>query len=65
MTILSRRFNSLVASTSSRAGRTWIRTYAQHVPKSHKVYESADEAVKDVKSGDILLSGGELESAGG
>lgn len=27
-------------------------------PKSHKVYDSAAEAVKDVKSGDILLSGG-------
>jgi hypothetical protein len=37
------------------------RTYATavgHRSKSQKVYETADEAVKDVKSGDILLSGG-------
>lgn len=27
-------------------------------PKSHKVYDNVDEAVADVKSGDILLSGG-------
>ena len=36
------------------------RLYAQvgTPPKSHKVYDSAAEAVKDVKSGDIVLSGG-------
>lgn len=36
------------------------RFYAQvgTPPKSHKVYDSAAEAVKGVKSGDILLSGG-------
>lgn len=28
------------------------------VPNVRKVYESADEAVKDVKSGDTILSGG-------
>lgn len=60
MTFLARRFNSFVASSSSRAARTWSRTYAQHVPKSRKVYDSADEAVKDIKTGDILLSGGEF-----
>jgi 3-oxoacid CoA-transferase len=60
MPILTRRINSLVISTTSRASRTVFRTYSQHVPKSHKVYASADEAVKDVKSGDILLSGGEF-----
>ena len=38
------------------------RSYAQvgTPPKSHKVYDSAAEAVKDVKSGDIVLSGGML-----
>jgi hypothetical protein len=56
MPFLTRRINSLVASTSSRA---WQRSYASLVPKSRKVYDSAEEAVKDVKSGDILLSGGE------
>ena len=28
------------------------------VPKKRKVWDSVDEAIKDVKSGDILLSGG-------
>jgi len=28
------------------------------VPNKRKVWESADEAVKDVKSGDVLLCGG-------
>ena len=27
-------------------------------PKRRKVWDSADEAVKDVKTGDVLLSGG-------
>jgi 3-oxoacid CoA-transferase len=38
------------------------RFYAQvgTPPKSHKVYDSAAEAVKGVKSGDIVLSGGEF-----
>ena len=56
MPFLARRINSLAASTSARA----LRTYASLVPKSRKVYDSAEEAVKDVKSGDILLSGGEF-----
>lgn len=29
------------------------------VPNKTKVWDSVDEAVKDVKSGDVLLSGGE------
>lgn len=29
------------------------------VPNKTKVWASADEAVRDVKSGDVLLSGGE------
>ena len=28
------------------------------VPKKRKVWESIDEAIQDVKSGDVLLSGG-------
>jgi 3-oxoacid CoA-transferase len=32
---------------------------AAAVPKTRKVWDSADEAVRDVKSGDTLLSGGE------
>ena len=62
----------LTASTSTLARRavpsasyvkpclTQTRSYAQvgTPPKSHKVYDSAAEAVKDVKSGDIVLSGG-------
>lgn len=29
-------------------------------PQKSKVWDSVDEAIKDVKSGDILLSGGEF-----
>lgn len=39
-----------------------VRCYsASPVPRKTKVWDSVDEAVKDVKSGDILLCGGELE----
>lgn len=31
------------------------------VPKKTKVWESVDEAVKDVKSGDVLLCGGKFQ----
>lgn len=40
-----------------------IKTYSTvvdiPVPNKKKVWDSADEAVKDVKPGDVLLSGGE------
>lgn len=41
-----------------------VRYYAvvatSAVPQKSKVWDSVDEAVKDVKSGDVLLSGGAL-----
>lgn len=37
--------------------RCIVTTHAP-VPKKRKVWESAEEAVKDVKSGDVVLSGG-------
>ncbi|KAI0362342.1 3-oxoacid CoA-transferase [Trametes cingulata] len=51
------------ARTSSRiALAARIRYYSvvanAPIPKKTKVWDSADEAVKDVKSGDIILSGG-------
>lgn len=53
------------ARTSSRiAIAARIRYYSvvvnAPIPKKTKVWDSADEAVKDVKSGDIILSGGTL-----
>lgn len=45
--------------------RLWIRCYSVGgtqaelpVPNKTKVWDSVDEAVKDVRSGDTLLSGG-------
>lgn len=35
------------------------RWYSTPLPNKSKVWESVDEAVKDVKSGDTLLCGGE------
>jgi hypothetical protein len=44
------------------ATRLSLRYYSvavdSHTPKASKVWNSADEAVKDIKSGDILLCGG-------
>lgn len=53
------------ARTSSRISiAARIRYYSvvvnAPIPKKTKVWDSADEAVKDVKSGDIILSGGTL-----
>lgn len=55
--------SSLLAALPRRTRLNLARGYASAVgvgarPKSRKVYDSADEAVRDVKSGDILLSGG-------
>jgi 3-oxoacid CoA-transferase len=41
---------------------TYATVNSAPIPKSRKVYDSVDEAVKDVKSGDVLLSGGESRS---
>ncbi|KAJ9099183.1 hypothetical protein QFC21_004063 [Naganishia friedmannii] len=55
---VSRR--NLPTSTYIKPAAGQARFYAQvgTPPKSHKVYDSAAEAVKGVKSGDIVLSGG-------
>ena len=54
----------LVRSTRSaallRVSCSAARKYSTEPPKKSKVWSSADEAVKDVKSGDVLLCGGEL-----
>lgn len=51
-----------VALGTSTALRLKVRCYSTPadlpVPNKSKVWESAEEAVKDVKSGDTLLSGG-------
>ncbi|KAH8834005.1 succinyl-CoA:3-ketoacid-coenzyme A transferase [Flagelloscypha sp. PMI_526] len=46
-----------IASTATRLSVTSLSP-SEQVPSSGKVYESVDAAVKDVKSGDILLCGG-------
>jgi 3-oxoacid CoA-transferase len=43
---------------SSTKARCYSVAADAPVPKSTKVWESVDEAVKDVKSGDTLLCGG-------
>ncbi|EPQ58363.1 3-oxoacid CoA-transferase [Gloeophyllum trabeum ATCC 11539] len=52
----------LPAVRASRLTSLRIRWYSTPVeaalPKKKKVWDSADEAVKDVKSGDMILSGG-------
>lgn len=55
---LARR--SVPAAHYLKPALSQTRSYAQvgTPPRSHKVYDSAAEAVKDVKSGDIVLSGG-------
>ena len=47
----------LLPSTTRQLARRCYATAGSR-PKSHKVYDNVDEAVADVKSGDILLSGG-------
>ncbi|KAF8522262.1 3-oxoacid CoA-transferase [Hysterangium stoloniferum] len=59
--MLRTRFLSLRVKTAHP--NLTIRLYSTSldespIPKVKKVWDSADEAVKDVKSGDILLSGG-------
>jgi len=61
-------YRSLVASNVLRARSAHVsfivrvRTYSTPtdlpVPDKKKVWSSADEAVKDIKSGDVLLSAG-------
>lgn len=46
-----------VLSYTLRPRNYSVRVAASSV-KGHKVWDSADEAVKDVKTGDVLLSGG-------
>ncbi|KAJ9116381.1 hypothetical protein QFC22_004822 [Naganishia vaughanmartiniae] len=59
-TTLSVSRRTLPSSTYLKPVVSQARFYAQvgTPPKSHKVYDSAAEAVKGVKSGDIVLSGG-------
>lgn len=47
-----------VTATSRFSLRLYSIAVDSHTPKKSKVWESADEAVKDIKSGDILLCGG-------
>ncbi|KDQ60682.1 hypothetical protein JAAARDRAFT_31661 [Jaapia argillacea MUCL 33604] len=57
----SSRTSVLRGSKVARAVPVCIRFYsvvAEAVPNKKKVWESADEAIKGVKSGDIILSGG-------
>ena len=42
-----------------RASPVFLRSISNiPVPKTSKVWDSPDEAIKDVKSGDIILCGG-------
>lgn len=43
---------------SPRPLRVACRAYSTPVPKVNKVWDNVDDAVKAVKSGDTLLSGG-------
>jgi 3-oxoacid CoA-transferase len=54
----------LLSLKPRRAGsRLYSLRVQSSVPKRSKIWESAEEAVKDVKSGDVLLSGGAFASA--
>ena len=55
-------FRGRLSSTTLLAVHTCVRFYGipanLPVPKKRKVWDSVDEAVGDVKSGDVLLCGG-------
>ena len=44
---------------AGHAGRAYSTAAPGAVPKKKKVWDSVDEAIADVRSGDVLLSGGE------
>lgn len=49
-----------LADRLGQAGRAYSTAAAEDaVPSKKKVWDSVDEAIADVKSGDVLLSGGE------
>lgn len=48
-----------VTVTTLTAKRYLSVVHDAPIPKKSKVWKSADDAVKDVKSGDIVLSGGQ------
>ena len=57
---------AVVRSDSDAVKSTCWRAYSvvsgEHVPSKRKVWDSVDEAIADVKSGDVLLSGGMYSS---
>ena len=52
------RVDQVRATWSAQTLRFLNVTAGAPVPRKRKVWDSVDEAIKDVKSGDILLSGG-------
>ena len=69
--MLAARFSGRPALAASRRSRSAlpvaliVRCISHGAPQKRKskVYESVDEAVKDVKSGDTILCGGERRSS--
>ena len=55
---LSVASTGLLRLSLSSAVRTYATAHNAPVPSKSKVWESADEAVKDIKSGSMILSGG-------
>ena len=61
LALRSRAISIPRAHTSNRlavAARMRFYSVVVDAPRKTKVWDSVDEAVKDVKSGDIILSGG-------
>lgn len=71
MLATTRRTASYACSVAAKANRArrpgvvvqiWLKQYSTAtdlpVPNKTKVWDSVDEAVKDIKSGDVLLSAG-------
>lgn len=59
MSVLARVRRPLYISFAARQHRFYSTPLdAAPIPDVQKVWDSADEAVKDVKSGDTILSGG-------
>ena len=61
--LLAPRLSALPAIAQSKyrtgGGRRWYAVLGdEHLPNKRKVWDSVEEAIQDVKSGDILLSGG-------
>lgn len=56
------RFRVAAVPTSHLFFRSYSVAPAKDVPRSKKVWSSAEEAVQDVSSGSLILSGGEQDS---